>query len=187
MNKIITLIGLPGAGKTTFARAFMAKHTDYKLHDVYEYVKKYKDDNGKFIDENLAIKAYEEMYEDLEKNKDDVILELGTNHHEFNAQKLKAISERADLTVFLCLLSKEECLAREEKRDRMIDKEELMKVFERNFPEIHENAFDNIGLDYHYLQMGQTPTEMIAFVEETTGISKANNDNDDLLETDFTN
>ncbi|MFA6392041.1 MAG: hypothetical protein WCW66_04830 [Patescibacteria group bacterium] len=169
MKKIIVLIGYPGAGKTTFANAFMKKYPNFKLHDVYEYIKKYKDESGKLRDESLAIKAYEEMYADLGKLNQDVILELGTNHHDFNAEQLKKIDNTVDLNIFLCLLSKEECLLREEKRDRVIDKEALMKKFERNFPEVHEVALEKIGLDYHYLQMGQPVEEQIQFVEGIIG------------------
>jgi adenylate kinase family enzyme len=171
MNNTIVLIGYPAAGKTTFAKAFIAKHPDYKLHDVYEYIKKYKDENGRLIDDSLAMKAYEEMYADLKRLNQNIILELGTNHHDFNADRLKEIGSHSRLTIFLCLLSKEECLAREEKRDRLIDKAALLEKFERNFPEVHETALDNIGLTYHYLQMGQSVEEQVHFVEETIGIS----------------
>ncbi|MFA6525696.1 MAG: AAA family ATPase [Patescibacteria group bacterium] len=169
MKKIIVLIGYPGAGKTTFARAFVAKHPNYKPHDVYEYIKKYKRPDGTLISEEYTIIAYTEMYQDLKKREGDIILELGTNHHDFNAEQLKLIMSGADLNIFLCLLSKDECLAREEKRERVIDKEALLKKFERNFPEVHEAALEKIGLGYHYLQMGQPVEDQVKFVEEIIG------------------
>ncbi|MFA6272588.1 MAG: AAA family ATPase [Patescibacteria group bacterium] len=169
MNNIIVLIGYPGAGKTTFATAFIAKHPDYRLHDVYEYIKKYKRPDGTLISEKYTITAYTDMYQDLKNREGNIILELGTNHHDFNTEQLKMITDSANLNIFLCLLSKEECLAREEKRERVIDKEALLKKFERNFPEVHETALDGIGLDYHYLQMGQPIEDQIQFVEEIIG------------------
>ena len=95
-----------------------------------------------------------------------IILELGTNHHEFNAKNLRKLKEGKELFVFLCLLSKEECLKREEQRDRVIEKKAMLKKFERNFPESHEKDFEAAGLNYHYLQMGQSLGEQIKSVEE---------------------
>lgn len=166
MNKVIVLIGYPAAGKTTLANAFIEKHPEFKMHDVYQYIKKYKRPNGSLISEEYTITAYTDMYKDLVALDGNIILELGTNHHEFNAKNLRKLKEGKELFVFLCLLSKEECLKREEQRDRVIEKKAMLKKFERNFPESHEKDFEAAGLNYHYLQMGQSLGEQIKSVEE---------------------
>ncbi|MBU1952556.1 ATP-binding protein [Patescibacteria group bacterium] len=166
MKKIIVLIGYPGAGKTTLAKAFIEKHPGFILHDVYEYIKQYKNDDGALKDESLAIKAYEEMYADLEKMDNDLILELGTNYPEANAKKLKALAEKRDITVFLCLLSTKECYQRVKDSGQLFEEEALKRRLEREFPEEHEGFLKKSSLPYHYLQMGQSMDDQIKTVEE---------------------
>jgi adenylate kinase family enzyme len=166
MNKVIVLIGYPAAGKTTLANAFIEKHPEFNLHDVYQYIKEYKRPDGTLISEEYTIMAYTDMYRDLDSLEGNAILELGTNHHDFNVQNLKKLEKNNRLFVLLCLLSQDECINREAKRERVIEKEAMLKKFERNFPEVYEKALEKIDISYHYLQMGQVITNQIKTVEE---------------------
>jgi tRNA uridine 5-carbamoylmethylation protein Kti12 len=166
MKKIIVLIGYPGSGKTTLAGEFINKHNQYVLHDVYQYIKQYKNADGGLEDESMAKKAYEDMYSALERIDQDVILELGTNYPEINADRLKDISNNAKVSVCLCLLSVEECYLRVKGRGRPFAEDALKRRLGKAFPDEHEKCFEKNNLKYHYLQMGQTMDEQIQALEE---------------------
>lgn len=166
MKKIIVLIGYPGSGKTTLAGAFIQKHNQYVLHDVYQYIKQYKNVDGGLEDESMAKRAYEDMYSALEKNNQNVILELGTNYPEINADRLKDISNNANVSICICLLSVEECYLRVKVRGRPFAEESLKRRLERVFPAEHEKYFEKNNLKYHYLQMEQAIEDQIRALEE---------------------
>lgn len=157
MNKLFVLIGYPAVGKTTLAEKFIDKYPQFMLHDVYEYIQPYLNDEGALIDEDLAIEAYQKMYKALEVINQDCILELGTNYPEFNIKQIKSLSDKYHIKVFLCLLSKEEALNRASSRDKVIDEKSLIKRYNRIFPDEHKKYLDSLGLNYVELDMNIEP------------------------------
>jgi predicted kinase len=152
-SRLIVFIGKPGAGKSTLIKAcFPAiKHTD-----VLPFVMKYKKDN--LLQENKTLLAYRKMYENLIAeltHKHDMILEIGTNHAEFNIKNLKKIAKEFNVIIFLCLASIENCRKRVIKRGGWLGEEALEIRLARNFPESHIMLLEKAGLPYYELDMNK--------------------------------
>lgn len=150
-SRLIVFIGKPGAGKSTLIKACFPtiKHTD-----ILPFVMKYKKDN--LLQENKTLLAYCEMFQNLIAeltHKHDMILEIGTNHAEFNIKNLKKIAKDFNVIIFLCLASIENCRKRVMKRGGWLGEEALEIRLARNFPESHIMLFEKAGLPYFELDM----------------------------------
>ena len=112
---LIILLGFPGAGKTTLAKAFIDKHPGYEHFLIFDhYMKgKYISKNGEILARNYVIKAHDQLYRDLLKRDEPAIVELGTNYPRYNCKKIiKLIKQGYKPIVVFCLLNKELCAQR---------------------------------------------------------------------------
>ncbi len=91
MDKMLVFISRPGAGKSYLIRRFLDKWSDFKLVNVFQYIKAVKDKYGR-MPEVLNIEAYRKVYQDVVLKKGNIILELGTNYPEFNIEQLAGLS-----------------------------------------------------------------------------------------------
>lgn len=151
--KLIVFIGKPGAGKSTLIKSLFS---ECEIVDVLPYVMKHK--KGSKIPESQTIHAYREMYEHIgdQKSKGDLVLELGTNHPELNAEELGKLKEKFNLKIFLCDAPKHVCRERAISRGRKFDKKALELRLERDFPNSHALLFKENGMKFDVLDMTQS-------------------------------
>ncbi|MDD5566865.1 MAG: AAA family ATPase [Patescibacteria group bacterium] len=148
-KRLLVFIGKPGVGKTTLINKVFP---DQKIIDVQPYVWSYKV-NGRVPEEKTLI-AYQDMYRHLEALNDAlVILELGTNHAEFNTKELKKLSQQFEVRVYLCTASVETCRARIKIRARGDDMEAMERRLQRDFPDEHIKLLESMGMGYITLDM----------------------------------
>ncbi|MDD5342108.1 MAG: AAA family ATPase [Patescibacteria group bacterium] len=156
MKKLLVFIGKPGVGKTTLINKVFP---DQKIIDVQPYVWSYKV-NGR-VPEEKTLNAYQDMYRHLESLNDAlVILELGTNHAEFNIKELKKLSQQFEVRVYLCTASVETCRARIKIRARGDDMEAMERRLQRDFPDEHIKQLKSAGLEYITLDMESPLSEI---------------------------
>jgi predicted kinase len=156
MKKLLVFIGKPGVGKTTLINKVFPKQ---KIVDDMPFVFAYKV-NGK-VPEEKTLQGYEDMYRHLKEVNDDfVILELGTNHAEFNIKELKKLSQQFEIKVYLCTASTETCRARIKIRARGDDMEAMERRLQRDFPDEHIRQLKSVGISYIVLDMEQPIAEL---------------------------
>ena len=154
---IHVFIGKPGVGKSTLIReAFPGE----KIRDVRPYIRAFEKD-GK-VPEEKTLEGYENFYLDLENAPaENLVVELGTNHPEFNIGKLSILAGKKGARVFLCDASVDTCRSRAETRGIYMDKEELERRLARNFPETHIGLLKRAGVPYFVLNMEKTLGEAL--------------------------
>lgn len=162
-RKLIVLVGKPGAGKTTLIEtAFPGE----KFVDVLPYIERFRLPDGS-VPEDKTITAYEKMYQDMARIDNDlVILELGTNHPEFNIKKLEKLKQTYEIIVYLCLASVETCWTRARERGMRHTTESFELRMKRNFPATHQKLLDDVSLNYKLIDMERPLSETAAEIRE---------------------
>ncbi|MFA5106934.1 MAG: hypothetical protein WC497_01245 [Patescibacteria group bacterium] len=162
VKKLLVFIGKPGAGKTTLInQAF----PDKKIIDVLPFVMSFKV-AGKVPEEKTII-GYRNMYRHLQKLDDDfVILELGTNHADFNVAELKKISQLFPVQIYLCVASNQTLRERIQSRNRGDDMEAMERRLQRVFPDDHITLLERAGLSYTVLDMEKPLATHSALIEK---------------------
>ncbi|MDD2807272.1 MAG: hypothetical protein PHW95_01980 [Patescibacteria group bacterium] len=151
-RKLIVFIGKPGVGKTTLIKAVFP---DQIFIDVLPFIEKFRLPDASIPEEKTII-AYENMYRYLERvDSDFVVLELGTNHPEFNINQLKKLQTLYDLKIFLCLASVLTCWERARARGMRHTTEAFQARMARDFPASHEKLLHAAGLNYQLVDMEQ--------------------------------
>ncbi len=168
MPKLVVLCGHVGCGKTTLVKNVIAKYPSIISADVYKYIEKYKDENGRVSDEHTA-KAYEELYENLALHNQDTILEIGVRHSDFNFRNLSGLKDKFEVKVVFCLLNKEICRQRvidraAKDKSRFINMDTVKAKFKIPFPEEHYSVAANTGVDFKNLDMTKSEVELEEFV-----------------------
>ncbi len=157
-KKLLVFIGKPGAGKTTLINK---EFPDKKIIDVLPFVMSYKVAGR--VPEEKTLDGYRDMYRHLrELNDDFVILELGTNHADFNITELKKIGQMFAVQVFLCVASNQTLRERIQLRDRGDDMEAMERRLQRVFPDEHIMLLERAGLSYIILDMEKSLTSLQA-------------------------
>jgi dephospho-CoA kinase len=156
-RNLVVFIGKPGAGKSTLISSFFSGQ---EVIDVFPYIMRHKK-KGK-VPEAQTIHAYREMYGHIgsQNFKGDLILELGTNHSELNAEELEKLKGKFNLKIFLCDAPKHICRSRAIKRGRKFDKKALELRLERDFPNSHTKLLEESGMKFDVLDMTR-PLEKI--------------------------
>lgn len=167
-NNLLVLFGLPGCGKSVFIRAWKKSHPDYKVVDVYDYIKKYKKADGSVKDKKFAQKAYQKMYTNLQSINQNTVLELGTSLPKFNLRQLKKLKENNNLSLVLifCLLDRKKCLKQVKKKGIPFRKDFLMRRIKRDFPKVHQKICRDYNLNCHTLDMEKDIKENIKILEK---------------------
>jgi len=147
--KIYVFIGKPGVGKTTLIKKVLPniKYIDVKSYIVPHVI------NDKWPEEK-TLDCYKKMYEDINQVNEDLILEIGTNHAEFNVSQLERLQKMFQVVVILCILSIEENRKRYIERDEVFDLPAFEKRLKKKFPELHLPLIVKSKLPYFLLEMG---------------------------------
>lgn len=161
-KKLIVFFGKPGAGKTTIIQE---KFANEKVIDVKTYVFAYRKDGT--VPEEKTLDAYHDMYDYVRTLDDDtVILELGTNHAEYNIQQLKALQPSRRIILFLCNASDETLRERLQNSVSHEDMEKMYVRLERIFPDEHIELLETAGMYYVLLDMEQPWTDNVILISQ---------------------
>jgi len=159
-SSLLVFIGKPGAGKSTLIDLALYK---YNRIDVMPFVKKYEENEK--VPEEKTVVAYHDMYNflktELQSNKRNIVLELGTNHADLNINELKSLNENFRLVIFLCDAPIDVCRDRVKKRTHIIDDVALELRLQRNFPESHLDLLKNTSIKYVSLNMERPLNENV--------------------------
>ena len=167
-HKLLVFIGKPGVGKTTLIKKEFSKT---KFYDVKPYIIPHVGD-GKWPEEK-TLDCYKKMYQDINKEEEDIVLEIGTNHAEFNIAELESLQQRFRLVIIICILPIEENKKRYIGRDEIIDMEAFEKRLHKDFPNSHMDLVKKSGIPYFTLDMQPTTEEIIEiFKAEMTRLNK---------------
>ena len=142
--RLIVFAGKPGVGKSTIIKRLF---DGIKIVDVRPFVLPYYD-NKETFEENTLL-AYKEMYEHVSSLKEPlIILEIGTNHPEFNIEQLKKLQEQYDVVLILCDASVETCMERLKGKNYVLNEEWLELRLQRDFPNTFLKVLEPTDLDY---------------------------------------
>jgi adenylate kinase family enzyme len=176
MEKIplLVLLGFPGAGKTTLARAFIKKHPEFRLSQVFDFMKgKLVGPAGEILDESYVLKAHDALYKSLHHINSPIILELGTNYPRYNCKKLKYfLDKKIDLKIIFCLIDKKLCLQRMAEglanghRTVPMKREVFTERIKRDFPRLYQIHCRNQKLLYYELDMQKTMENNVKELEK---------------------
>jgi len=171
MFRLLVLCGPPGCGKTTLIKEFLDKNHDFKFIDIFNYIQKYKDENGD-LGPNGSMLAHQEMYQELKNVNGNIILEIGTNRAEFHFENISSLRSNYNIKILLCILDKEICIGRtlsrwdQNKTRNYPSREYLEEKFQRGFPEIQKNLAEDSDLNYLFLDMSKPTLELVDVLEE---------------------
>lgn len=161
-KKLIVFFGKPGAGKTTIIQE---KFAGEKVVDVKTYVVAYRKDGT--VPEEKTLDAYHDMYDYVRTLDDDtVVLELGTNHAEYNIQQLKVLQSVRRVALFLCNASDETLRERLQNSVSHEDMEKMYVRLERVFPDEHIKLLEAAGMEYVLLDMEQPWTDNVILISQ---------------------
>ena len=168
MHNLIVLCGPVGSGKSTTINKITNLHSHIAAADVFKYIQKYKDAEGHIAHEN-TLKAYRELYQDLEKINKDVILEIGVNNEEFNLHSINNLKQKFKIKIIFCLLDKEICIQRvmergKQDKTRIIHPEDLEAKFRKPFPDNHLKLAKDLQIPFTHLDMSKPPEEILEFI-----------------------
>src|SRR3989338_10416281 len=169
MNKLLVLFGRPGCGKTTLIEKFVKHNSAYRYLDVYTFVRDLKDQTG-LVGEDMIIKAYERVYQDLNKAIDSVIFESGTKHPEYNLKQLAFLSDRFKISLIFCHqdieICRQRCLERQAKNleNKYVKPRTLEIRLKRPYPDIHQRLASEFNLPCHHLDMSMPFEDRINFL-----------------------
>ena len=158
--KLIVFIGKPGSGKTTLIKKV---YPGCHIVDVLPFVLAYEIDGALPEDRNLD--GYKDMYKHLmELDKEKIILELGTNHPEYNVEQLKSLQEKYQVIILLCEASIETCRQRINSREREMDPETVERRLQRDFPNLYLQLLKGTSLPYVVVDMEKSLDDNVNFV-----------------------
>ncbi len=169
-NKLLVLVGRPGCGKSTLIEKFLSKNQKFKFFDVYNFLKQYKPKDTTVVPEKFTLKAYQDMYKEIFKEDQSIILELGTNHHQFNFDNLKELAKKFKINLVFCELDIEECANRHQQRitadgSRDMGQPAFERRLKRVFPDNHKKLADQFKFPYQHLDMCLPFEDRIKFLE----------------------
>lgn len=156
MNYLLVLCGPPGCGKSTLAEKFLKEHPNFIFVDIFQFVKKYKDETGD-LGSDGSLLAHQDMYNFLASVDKNLILELGTNRAELNFSNIASLSNKYRIQVFFCLLDKDICinrvLARQaaDKTRNYPSRDYIEEKFKRGYPEKHIKISKELNLSFKNL------------------------------------
>lgn len=161
-KKLFVFLGKIGAGKTTLIKeAFEG----VPLVDVKPFVRAYWE--GDTVPEEKTLQAYQDMYVKLKELEDpEVVVELGTNHNDYNIRHLKVLSQQRLVHLFLCIASVETLRQRLEERTDDIPEEAREKRLAVDFPNSHLPLIEAVRLPYTILDMEQPWTDNVILVHQ---------------------
>ena len=143
-RKLLVFAGKPGVGKSTIIKRLFPE-----LHvvDVEPFVMEFQV-NG-FINEDKTLLGYQNMYAHITQiDQPIVVLEIGTNHPDFNVQSLHALTKTHDVRLFLCEASRETCTARANERGLLHSKEGFERRMARDFPNTFLNCLRDVPVPH---------------------------------------
>ena len=146
--KLIMLVGLPGSGKTTFAKNnccdFIVHSSDDLRVELYDNV------NDQTHNAELFIELHKRVKEDLKRGNNVVYDATNLNKKRRIAflQELKNIPCYKECVV--CLVPSEDCLRRNLLRDRAVPLSVLHRMYLNFQPPHKHEGFDNIKLYYGF-------------------------------------
>jgi len=162
LPKLFVFLGKPGVGKTTLIQAALPT---CRRVDVRPFVRSYE--IGGVVPEEKTLAGYQDMYRYVGGlNEPVVVLELGTNHPEFNVQQLLQLQQKRDIHLFLCTASVETCRQRMNGRNFQDDAEAMERRLLRDFPNTYLQLLHQTSLHYHLIDLEQP-------LEETNKIIRA--------------
>ncbi|MFZ6035744.1 MAG: hypothetical protein ACOYUK_01240 [Patescibacteria group bacterium] len=161
MKQLLVFMGKPGAGKTTLIHELFPGQM---IFDVADFIAAYR--TGTTWPEHKTLQGYEDMYMALEHMQDVVILELGTNHAEYNINQLRQIRQHADVRVFVCTASVDTLRQRVLRRPGFRDMESIERRFAWDFPNSHLPLFTQAGIEPYFLDMEQPMTDNVILVRQ---------------------
>ncbi|MFA6215479.1 MAG: AAA family ATPase [Patescibacteria group bacterium] len=170
MEKLLVLCGPPGCGKTTLIEKFLQLHQDFIFVDIFQFVKKYKDENGD-LGLNGSLLAHQDMYNFLGSVDKNIILELGTNRAELNFGNVARLSGKYKISVFFCRLDKEICIKRvlarqaADKTRNYPSLDYLAEKFKRGYPEKHTEIAQQLNLSFRQLDMSLPDKDLLDILE----------------------
>lgn len=162
LPRLFVFFGKPGVGKTTLIQAALPT---YRRVDVRPFVRAYGV-SGVMPEEKTLI-GYQDMYRYLGGlNEQVVVLELGTNHPEFNVQQLVQLQPKRDIHLFLCTASVETCRQRMRGRIFRDDAEAMERRLQRDFPNAYLQLLRQTSLHYHLIDLEQPLEQTNRIVRE---------------------
>ena len=156
MSQIIVFCGHVGSGKSVMIAEYLKQNSGYLYLDIFDYVKKYKDETG-HVERADTYRAHEEFYRDVGNLGGGAILEIGTNWAEFHFTNLSKLQNK-NVKVIFCLLPNEICIQRvmeraKESSERLIGPEDLRQKFERPFPQEQKELAVKFNIPFIELDM----------------------------------
>ncbi len=164
-KKLLVFIGKPGAGKTTIIKKAFP---DQEIIDVLPYVFAYKV-NGR-VPEEKTLDGYKDMYQALHNmSQAFVILELGSNHPEFNVDQLVELQKKFEVTVFVCTADVDTLRQRIIGRKRGDDMEAMERRLQWNTIDTYISLLKENHINHYVLNTNKEIIENIKIVKELIG------------------
>ncbi len=161
MKQLLVFIGKPGAGKTTLMTELFP---ELPILDVADFIYSHMKD-GRWP-EHKTFEGYEEMYTALECQDGLTLLELGTNHAQYNIDQLARLKKDWDIRLFVCTASVDTMRHRVENRPGYTDMESIEARWKRDFPNSHLPLFEQIGIEPYFLDMEQPMSDNVILVRQ---------------------
>ncbi|MBU1131619.1 hypothetical protein KJ840_05815 [Patescibacteria group bacterium] len=168
MNKILVLIGRPGAGKSYLTKKFIKNHQNFTPIDVWMYIKPLQTNKG--VPEDKILDRYKLMYKEIEGMPSDILLEIGTNYFEYNIKKLYQLSLKKKVYPIFCLLDtaicRQRCINRTKRGEQEHKRRRALEIrFKKIFPDNHKKFADKLGLTYFEMDMLKPLNIRIKYLE----------------------
>lgn len=160
-QRLVVFIGKPGAGKLRL----LGLCFQIKKIDVLPYVYAYKV-NGR-VPEDKTMNGYRDMYRDLSARREPlIILELGSNHPEFNVQQLVELQKKFNITVFVCTADVDTLRRRIIGRNRGDDMEAMERRLQWNTPDIYISLFKKNEIAYQVINTEKGIEKSMQLIEQ---------------------
>ena len=143
MNELIMLVGLPGSGKSTWAKAYAKANPEYIVHSSDELRKEMYGDDFDASDNN---KVFEELHrrimEDLKIHS--VIYDATNLVKKRRVHFLKQVSKHVYKTCIVFLKTYEKCLEDNLKRETPVPDEVITRMRKTFSPPMYHEGFNEI-------------------------------------------